>query len=163
MSELSKLLQTRSPAANPANLAISPPEISRISNFSRGVEPKLYLAHDTNLQIPSNPPVQSVDTLRRKLLTKRRGELRRAAGDDWAEFSVPAKIVGLADSLATEQIREGGSIPDHYTGITECKRCGLVPIFEGFPPTTNSCPWCFNRLKGLPTPRAPQCEKYDDE
>ena len=61
MSELSKLLETRSPAANPANLANPTPEISRISNFSRGVMPNTHLAHDDNLQVLAAPSVQSVD------------------------------------------------------------------------------------------------------
>ena len=98
-----------------------------------------------------NRPVQ-VHVLRTRLLRESRDELRRAAGDDWEEFSVPAKIIGFADSLATEQIREAGSVPDHYTGITKCKRCGPVPIFPGCPPKVNGCPWCFNRIKGLQIP-----------
>ncbi len=153
MSELSKLLETRLPGANPANLANPTPEISRISNFSSVVVPIKHLAHDNNLQVLASSSVQSVDTLRRKLLRGRRGELRRAAGEDWDEFSVPAKIIGFADSLATEQIREDSSAPDHYSATTECRRCGPVPIFPGCPPQLNGCPWCRNRIHGLPIPK----------
>ncbi len=163
MSELSKLLETRSPAANPANLANPTPEISRISNFSRRANANTHLAHDNNLQVLAGPSVKSVDALRRKLLRDRRGELRRAAGEDWDEFSVPAKILGFADSLAIKRIREDSSVPDHFTAITECKQCGPVPIFRGCPPKIIGCPWCFNRLKGLPIPRAPYCEEFDDD
>ncbi len=114
-------------------------------------------------ELSERSPLVQVHVLRRRLLRESRDELRRAAGDNWEEFSVPAKIIGFADSLATEQIRERGSVPDHYTGITKCKQCGPVPIFEGCPPIVNGCPWCFNRIKGLPIPRAPHCEEYDHE
>ena len=143
MSELSKLLESKLPVANPANLANPHPEISNFSNFSRGARPKTHFDRQS---------VQSVDALRGKLLRERRSELRRAAGDDWEVLYAPAKIIGFADSLATEQIREGGSVPDHYTGITKCKRCGPVPIFPRCPPQVNGCPWCFNRIKALPMP-----------
>ena len=144
MSELSKLLESKLPVANPANLANPHPEISNFSNFSRGAMPKTHFDRQS---------VQSVDALRGKLLRERRDELRQAAGDDWAEHSVPAKIIGFADSLAIKQIREGGIVPDHYTAITECKYCGPVPIFPGCPPKIRSCPWCLNRVKGLPSPK----------
>ncbi len=152
MSELSKLLETRLPGANPANLANPTPEISRNSNFSRGVKPNTHLAHDNNLQVLAGPSVQSVDALRRKLLRERRGELRRAAGEDWDEFSVPAKILGFADSLAIKQIREDSSVPDHFTAITKCKQCGPVPIFPGCPPKIMACVWCLNGQTAPPVP-----------
>ena len=113
---------------------------------------KKYTQHEP-AEAPTRPSVQSVDTLRGKLLRERRGELRRAAGDDWDEFSVPAKILGFADSLAIEQIRESNSVPDHFTAITECEKCGPVPVFPGYPAQIKSCPWCANRRKGLPIPR----------
>ena len=91
-------------------------------------------------------------------------KIREKAGDDWMEvFNDPARLKAFADLLAISEMRERGIIPDHYTATTECKRCGPVPIFEGCPPEVGGCPWCFNRLKGLPIPSAPQCEEYDDE
>ena len=87
MSELSKLLETRSRVANPANLANPPPEISRISNFSRRVEPKAHLTRRNNLKIFAAPSVRSVDMLARELLQKRPDELRREAGDRWRWIS----------------------------------------------------------------------------
>ena len=119
--------------------------------------------HCEKSELSEKSPRKQVHMLRRRLLRESRDELRRAAGDYWEEFAVPAKIIGFADSLATEQIREGGSVPDHYSATTECKCCGPVPIFEGCPPEVGGCPWCFNRLKGLPIPRAPHCEENDDE
>ena len=91
-------------------------------------------------------------------------KIRKKAGDDWVEVSNdPAQLKAFADLLAVSEMRERGIVPDHYTATTECKHCGLVPIFEGCPSKINGCPWCFNRLKGLPIPRAPHCEENDDE
>ena len=146
MSELSKLLELKLPVANPANLANPPPEISRISNFSRGVEPKKQLVRQS---------IQSVDTLRRILLRERRGDLKTQAAGDWAEFSQDsAKLIAFADMEAIRLIRESGSIPDSYMATTFCDGCkAKVPIFKGCPPEVLGCPWCFNRIKGLPMPK----------
>ena len=109
--------------------------------------------HCEKSELSERSPRMQVHVLRRRLLRESRDELRQAAGDYWDEFSVPAKIIGFADSLAIKQIRESNNVPDHYTAITECKRCGSVPIFPGCPPQIGSCPWCPNRVKGLPTPK----------
>jgi len=91
-------------------------------------------------------------------------ELQRRAGPDWAAFEAyPARLKLFAEMVMISEIRQQGEIPDHYTSETECKHCGLVPIFEGCPPKIIGCPWCFNRLKGLPIPRAPHFEEYDNE
>ncbi len=107
--------------------------------------------------------VESVDNWSENL-RKCADELQREAGDDWGWVSADdATLIGFADSLAIVQIREQGRIPDNYTATTECKRCGTVPIFEGCPPEVDGCPWCFNRLKGLPIPRAQHCEEHENE
>ncbi len=91
-------------------------------------------------------------------------KIREKAGDDWMEVSKdPAQLKAFADLVAISEMRERGIVPDHYSATTECRLCGPVPIFEGCPPEVGGCPWCFNRLKGLPIPRAPHCEEYDDE
>ena len=80
-------------------------------------------------------------------------EIKRKAGPDWDEIANdPAQLKTFAELLMIGEMRERGIIPDHYTATTECKRCGPVPIFEGCPPKINGCPWCFNRIKGLPMP-----------
>jgi len=80
-------------------------------------------------------------------------ELRERAGPDWEEVSGdPAKLKAFAELVLITEMREKGIVPDHYTATTECKRCGPVPIFDGLPETIKGCPWCFNRLKGLPVP-----------
>lgn len=80
-------------------------------------------------------------------------ELQREAERDWDEVSNdPAQLVAFADSLAIVQIRESGGVPDSYVTVTTCRNCGEVPIWQGCPPQVNGCPWCLNRIKGLPLP-----------
>ena len=154
MSELSKLLESRSPVANPANLANPPPEISRISNFSRGANPNTHLVHHNKLRVLAGPSVRSVDMLARELLRKRRSELQKHAADDWGEISAdPGKLIAFASLEAIRQIRESGAIPDTYTAKTLCAGCQAeVPIFAGCPPRVISCVWCLNGLVAPPIP-----------
>jgi len=86
-----------------------------------------------------------------KRLQESPDELRRAAGDDWSEVSDdPAQLVAFADSLAIVQIRESGRVPDHYNFVTNCRKCGDVPVYEGLPRAIEQCPWCMNGLTAPP-------------
>jgi len=76
-----------------------------------------------------------------ELLENKNGELE--------EHQIPV----ATDMVAIIEMRERGIVPDHYTSETDCKHCGPVPIFEGCPPQVEGCPWCFNRLTGLPVPQ----------
>ena len=99
-----------------------------------------------------SPRVRSVEQLSKEL-RESPDELREAAEDDWDEISNdPAQLIAFADSQAIVQIRESGCVPGHYTSETTCRNCGTVPIWQGCPPQVSGCPWCFNRLKGLPMP-----------
>ncbi len=75
-----------------------------------------------------------------ELLENKNGEL--------TEQEIPT----AEDMVAITQMRQKGIVPDHYTATTNCKHCGPVPIFEGNWPESDACPWCFNRLQGLPMP-----------
>jgi len=80
-------------------------------------------------------------------------ELQERAAQDWTEISTdPAKLKSFAELVMIEDMRHRGIVPDHYTATTHCKHCGPVPIFEGCWPESDACPWCFNRLQGLPMP-----------
>ncbi len=80
-------------------------------------------------------------------------ELQERAGPDWEEISAdPAKLKAFAELVMITDMRHRGVVPDHYTATTNCKHCGPVPIFEGNWPESDGCPWCFNRLRGLPMP-----------
>jgi len=81
-------------------------------------------------------------------------ELQQRAEQDWEEISKsPEQLKALAKLIMIEDMRHRGIVPDHYTATTNCKHCGPVPIFEGNWPESDGCPWCFNRLKGLPMPK----------
>jgi len=80
-------------------------------------------------------------------------ELQERAGSDWDEVSAnPTKLKSFAELMMITDMRHRGIVPDHYIAETECKHCGPVPIFEGCWPESDGCPWCFNRIKGLPMP-----------
>ncbi len=81
-------------------------------------------------------------------------ELQERAGPDWEEISAdPAQLKAFTELAMIEDMRHRGIVPDHYTATTHCKHCGPVPIFEGCWPESDACPWCFNRLQGLPMPK----------
>jgi len=75
-------------------------------------------------------------------------ELLENKNGDLEDHQVPV----AAEMVAIVEMREKGVVPDHYTSETACKHCGPVPIFEGCPPQVDNCPWCLNRLEGLPIP-----------
>ena len=72
-------------------------------------------------------------------------ELREIFGDEWTETD-------RRDVIEARQI-EKGIVPKAFTDITDCKFCGPVFIYPGYPNPANNCPWCFNRIKGLSIPR----------
>ena len=103
---------------------------------------------------PDRDRVVSVDKWSKRL-RESPDELRRAAEDDWSEVSNdPAQLVAFADSLAIVQIRESGGVPDHYNFVTNCRKCGDVPVYEGLPRAIEQCPWCMNGLTAPPIPGA---------
>ena len=80
-------------------------------------------------------------------------KIREKVGDDWEEIvNDPAQLKTFAEMLAIEDMRHRGIVPSHYTSTTKCRHCGPVPIWEGCPPNILGCPWCFNRVTGLPIP-----------
>ncbi len=99
------------------------------------------------------PNLTSMIKAEKPALIRRLREIQRKAGADWDEIANdPAQLKAFAELLMIGEMRERGIVPDHYTAITECKYCGPVPIFEGLPETVKGCPWCFNRIDGLPMP-----------
>ena len=79
--------------------------------------------------------------------------VRKNAGSDWEEIANdPQQLKTYIELLMIGDMRSKGIAPDHYTATTECIRCGPVPIFEGVPEKVAGCPWCMNRIEGLPIP-----------
>lgn len=62
-------------------------------------------------------------------------------------------LAACAHLQQVDRDREAGRVPASYTVVTDCRRCGPVPIFPGCPPEALGCPWCTNRRRGLPVPR----------
>ena len=89
------------------------------------------------------------------VLIKSLEEIKQKAGSDWDEIgNDPEQLRAFAELLMIGEMREKGITPYHYTSETECKNCGPVPIWPGCPPQVNGCPWCLNRLAGLPMPNS---------
>ena len=81
-------------------------------------------------------------------------EVEVEAGDDWPLIKDDREsLLAFRQALMTRRMIERGEVPEHYTGSTNCRRCGFVPIFEGCPSEVQGCPWCFNRIRGFPLPR----------
>lgn len=55
--------------------------------------------------------------------------------------------------LAASAARTEGGRPSHYTQHATCAHCGPVWLWQGAPEKVQSCPWCYNRGRGLPIPR----------
>ncbi len=105
------------------------------------------------------PAARMTDVLRHRVRVNKQRlmsalvQLQRLAGKDWPAFEAyPARLKSFAEMVMISEIRQQGVVPDHYISETECKHCGPVPIFEGCPPQVMNCPWCLNRIKGLPIP-----------
>ena len=81
-------------------------------------------------------------------------DLQQAAGPDWPEIeNDPATLGALANSITIRRMRKHGEVPSNYTSTTVCAHCGPVPIYPGMAERVLGCPWCFNRVKGLPVPK----------
>ncbi len=81
-------------------------------------------------------------------------DLKQAAGPDWSEIEHdPATLEALANSIQLRRMRERSEVPSNYTSTTICAHCGPVPIYPGMAEHVLGCPWCFNRVKGLPVPK----------
>ena len=90
-------------------------------------------------------------------------DLQQAAGPDWAEIkNDPATLEALVHSITIRRMRERGEVPPDYTTTTVCRHCGPVPIYQGIAERVLGCPWCFNRAKGLPMPKAPTKTQVQD-
>jgi len=88
------------------------------------------------------------------ILIKQLDKVQQDAGDDWDEIvNDPKQLKAYYELLMIGEMREQGIAPDHYTATTKCIHCGPVPIWEGCEPEVEGCPWCFNRVKGLPIPK----------
>ncbi len=90
-------------------------------------------------------------------------DLQQAADTDWADIeNDPEALEALANSIQIRRMRERSEVPPHYTATTICAYCGPVPIFAGVAERVAFCPWCFNRVTGLPVPKTPTKTEIQD-
>lgn len=89
-------------------------------------------------------------------------DIRAESGDDWPALQAdPVLLDTFARAIQARRIRERGEVPAHYRATTHCQQCGPVPIFTGCPDKVLACPWCFNRVAGLPMPSLKDIEAQD--
>lgn len=62
-------------------------------------------------------------------------------------------LTAFAGMVQASLMRERCQIPPGWTSVTNCRHCGPVPIFVDCSPNVDGCPWCWNRLRGLPIPQ----------
>lgn len=107
---------------------------------------------EAETQVPDQRQADFLDETRPTL-----GELEAEAGEDWPLIKDDRQgLLAFRQALITRRMIERGEIPASYTASTNCNHCGSVPIFEGCPPDVLGFPWCFNRIRGVPIPRAKQ-------
>lgn len=57
-----------------------------------------------------------------------------------------------AAALLDSAEREAGRAPRGWTAACECRGCGPVLLWREAPALVLGCPWCLNRVAGLPVP-----------
>ena len=130
------------------------PLISELANRGIRVRPK-----GSNVVV--SPKKALTPELRERIkrekpaLIRQLEKIRQEAGEDWEEIANdPEQLKAFCELLMIGDMRSKGTVPDHYTATTTCRRCGPVPIWPGCPPKVQGCSWCLNRHRGLPIPRA---------
>ena len=66
----------------------------------------------------------------------------------------PRWLAHLAGVVRDRRQRKAGKLPESYTAVGKCQGCGLIFI-EPYRAGRELvwCPWCENRVEGLPIPR----------
>ena len=82
--------------------------------------------------------------------------LKEFLNDDWNDYKDNFEALELwADLLFKNQLIKQGMAPDNFTAITCCNSCGDVyvpPALVNNAGSVLGCPWCWNRIEGLPIP-----------
>lgn len=84
----------------------------------------------------------------REVLRLARGELDALA--DATDLECRA----YARALLSGEVRRSGRVPFAWTQACRCGGCGVVWLWPEAPAEVKACPWCWNRLEGLPVPSA---------
>ncbi len=82
--------------------------------------------------------------------------LKEFLNDDWNDYKDDPGLLELwADLLFKNRLIKQGIAPNNFTAITYCNPCGEVYVPPALVNSGNvlGCPWCWNRIEGLPIPR----------
>ena len=81
--------------------------------------------------------------------------LKEFLNDDWNDYKDNFEALEIwADLLFKNHLIKQGIVPDNFIAYTHCNSCGDVYV----PPALVNdgsilgCPWCWNRIEGLPIP-----------
>lgn len=72
--------------------------------------------------------------------------------EDWRSGQISSEsLVAFARALVERRLMDQGKRPSYYTARATCRQCG--PIWLWLPANVDGCPWCWNRVNGVPIPR----------
>jgi len=74
---------------------------------------------------------------------------------DTLEDYPDATVAAYARALLCTAARRAGQVPGTWIEVVHCDGCGPVWLWLGAPLRVLACPWCWNRVEGLPVPHPP--------
>ena len=78
-----------------------------------------------------------------RLLMLARQALDESDGEKSEKSEISRESLVVKELEGIIKMRERGEVPPHYTAVTNCQRCGTVPVWPGCPSEVIACPWCF--------------------
>ena len=117
------------------------------SDATKDKNQRNFTAKKTDEKLHSNP------VLKHGISTQ---ELKEFLGEDWKDYKDDPEALALwSDLLFKNQVIEQGKRPDNFMEITRCNSCDYVYVPSELTNGGNvlGCPWCWNRVKGLPIPK----------
>ena len=71
---------------------------------------------------------------------------------DTLEQDDDAVVLAYARALLSRADRQAGHVPRKWCEVRHCAGCGPVWLWPTAPAHVIACPWCWNRVEGLPVP-----------
>jgi hypothetical protein len=82
-----------------------------------------------------------------------RRTLRLVDGDmDTLAGCTDGEVLAYIHALHARAARRAGQVPANWTSASRCEGCGPVWLWPDAPLHVIACPWCWNRIAGLPVP-----------
>lgn len=103
-------------------------------------------AHDETQRLRLIRIAQSANLPVRAVLHLARDDLDTLDGFD------DGVVRWYAAALLDSAERAAGRAPWGWTAVSECSGCGPVWLWRDAPALVLGCPWCLNRVAGLPVP-----------